>query len=73
MELVRENGRLRQELAQHKASLQAMGMFWEKAQQAFNSLKGGFVELSERIALAEDALLVQYGIMSAEAEDLTQL
>ena len=73
VELVRENGRLRQELAQHKASLQAMSMFWEKAQQAFNSLKDGFVELSERIALAEDALLVQYGIMSAETGELTQL
>ena len=73
LRLIRENGRLRQELAQHRASMQAMVVFWDKTQEAFLRLKEALQELSTRLELAETSLLAEWGIKAHEAEDVTVL
>ena len=73
LRLIRENGYLRQELAQNKATIEAMGIFWEKTQGAFLQLREALQELSTRVELAESSLLAEWGIKAHEAEDVTVL
>lgn len=63
VETLRENGRLRQELAQHKACLVAMAMYWEKTQEVLQILKDASIELSERTELAKTNFIQQLGVV----------
>ena len=71
--LVQENGHLRQELAHCKSSLQAMAIFWEKSQKAFLDLQTALQELSTRLDLADRSLLAEWGIDADEAEDVCMI
>ena len=66
LRLVRENGLLRQEVAQYKSSMQAMVIFWEKMTLSFEQQKDAFQELSTRIALTESNILRQHGLENEE-------
>ena len=71
LELVREIGRLRQEIAHYKTSMQAMVLFWEKTRQAFFALQQGLQEVSTSIQLTEQRALADWGINLEEAGDIT--
>lgn len=66
IELVRENGLLRQEIAHLKSTVQAMVVFWEQMTKIFEQQKTALQDLSTRLALAECDVLNQWGLGSAD-------
>ncbi|MCJ1445791.1 MAG: hypothetical protein MMC23_006296 [Stictis urceolatum] len=72
-ELVRENGRLRQELAYYKESMQSMMAFYNSMQEGFRVLQFGLQQLSERITMSEENLMQGWGMAGRENYDITTI
>ncbi len=74
-DLVREVGKLRQELVLHKESRNALMLFHHQASLAFTLLHSAFRDLSAKVNKSEGDLLEHWGIILGDTgeDDITRL